>query len=111
MDTFTMLFSPSESRHSACHITRELTSKQALKQTPLLFLHSVIMKCTSLFILLLTGYPLLAQQAGYRNMVLTDSSRRYKPGAQRRANSFQDDTIYSSLAVETAEYFCSGLET
>jgi len=78
-------------------------------------------------------------------MVLTDSSRRYKPGAQRgdrlfyrpveidcwypaasggakpihygeflqlfqrRANSFQDDTIYSSLAVETAEYFCSGL--
>jgi hypothetical protein len=103
------------------------------------------MKYTSLFLILLTGYPSLAQQAGYRNIMLTDSSRHYKPGAQpgdrlycrpveidcwypaasagakpisygeflqlfqQRANSFQDDTIYSSLAGETAGYLCGGL--
>ncbi len=103
------------------------------------------MKYTSLCILLLTAYPSLAQQAGYRNIVLTDSSRQYKPGArpgdrlyyrpveidcwypavaaeanpirygeflqlfQQRANRFQDDTIYSSLAGETARYLCGGL--
>jgi hypothetical protein len=104
------------------------------------------MKHASLLVFLLTGYPSIAQQAGYRNIVLTDSSRRYKPGAQpgdrlyyrpveidcwypatnagikpipygeflqlfqQRANRFQDDTVYSSLAGETAGYLCGGLE-
>jgi len=103
------------------------------------------MKYTSLFILLLTGYPTLAQEAGYRSIILADSSRRYEPRAQpgdrlyyrpveidcwypatsgganpirygeflqlfqERANRFQDDTIYSSLAGETAQYLCAGL--
>jgi len=40
------------------------------------------MKYTFPFILLLAGYPLLAQQAGYRSMMFTDSSRHYKPGAK-----------------------------
>jgi hypothetical protein len=110
-----------------------------------LFLHSVILKYTTLFIFLLIGCPLLAQQAGYRNIILTDSSRRYKPGTQpgdrlyyrpveidcwypavsaganpirygeflqlfqQRANRFQDDTVYSNLAGETARYLCGGL--
>jgi len=103
------------------------------------------MKYIRLCILLLSGFSSFAQQAGYRNIVLTDSSRRYKPGAhlgdrlyyrpveidcwypataagaspihygeflqllQQRANRFQDDTIYSSLAGEMARYICAGL--
>jgi hypothetical protein len=103
------------------------------------------MKYTSLFILMLTGYPSLAQQAGFRTIVLTDSSRHYKAGTrpgdrlyyrpveidcwypavsagtnpirygeflqllQQRANRFQDDTVYSDLAGETAGYLCGGL--
>ena len=103
------------------------------------------MKYASLVFCLLTSYSCIAQQAGYRNIVLIDSSRRYKPGAhpgdrlyyrpveidcwypattagakpilygeflrlfQQRANSFQDDTIYSSLASDVARYLCSGL--
>jgi CarboxypepD_reg-like domain/X-Pro dipeptidyl-peptidase (S15 family) len=103
------------------------------------------MKHAPLLALMLTGYFSLAQQVGYRNMVLTDSSRRYKPGDQpgdrlcyrpveidcwypaesigekpilygeflqlfqQRANRFQDDTVYSSLAGEIARYLCAGL--
>ena len=103
------------------------------------------MQYSFLLILLLAGYPLFAQPAGYRNIVLTDSSRHYKPGVssgdrlcyrpveidcwypaastegnpvhygeflqlfQERANRFQDDTIYSHLAGETAGYLCAGL--
>jgi hypothetical protein len=104
------------------------------------------MRYASLLVLLLTGHPTIAQQAGYRNLALTDTSRHYKPGAQpgdrlyyrpveidcwypatspasqpipygeflqlfqQRANRFQDDTIYASLAGETAQYLCAGLE-
>lgn len=39
------------------------------------------MKFFLFFILLLSNYCSPCQQAGYRNMILTDSSRRYKPGA------------------------------
>jgi hypothetical protein len=117
-----------------------------LRQRALLFLHLVIMKYTFLFILLLIGYPLFAQLAGYRSIALTDSSRHYKPDAnsgdrlyyrpveidcwypaasaegspihygeflqlfQDRANRFQDDTIYSGLAGQMAQYLCAGLE-
>ncbi len=104
-----------------------------------------MMKYICFCILLLGGFSSFAQQAGYRNIVLTDSSRRYKPDAhwgdhlyyrpieidcwypatavgvnpihygeflqlfQQRANRFQDDTIYSSLAGEMARYLCAGL--
>src|ERR1700690_3716926 len=103
------------------------------------------MRYAPLIVVLLTSCPSIAQQAGYRNIVVTDSSRRYKPGAQQgdhlyyrpveidcwyrattaggkpipygeflqlfqqRANRFQDDTIYASLAGETARYLCGGL--
>jgi hypothetical protein len=103
------------------------------------------MKYAPLFIFLLAGWTSVAQQAGYRNIVLTDSSRHYKPGAQpgdrlyyrpveidcwypaapseaksirygtflqlfqKRANGFQDDTVYSGLAREIAGYLCAGL--
>jgi hypothetical protein len=116
-----------------------------LGQPVRLFLHSMGMKYTFPFILLLTVYSSVAQQAGYRNLVLTDSSRLYKPGVrpgdrfyyrpveidcwypataagakpvyygeflrlfQERANRFQDDTVYSNLARETAEYLSAGL--
>lgn len=39
------------------------------------------MKYTPLFMLLLVGYPSLAQEAGYRNVICVDSSRRYEPSA------------------------------
>lgn len=122
-----------------------MSYRQAPGQRVLSFLHLVSMQHTFLFILLLTGYPLLAQQAGYRCIVLTDSSRHYKPGTtsgdrlyyrpveidcwypaasaegnpihygeflqlfQERANRFQDDTIYSHLAGDVAQYLCAGL--
>jgi len=108
-------------------------------------IHERVMKYTALFILLTSCSSLLAQRAGYRNIVLTDSSRPYKPGArpgdrlfyrpveidcwypaaageekpvpygeflqlfQDRANRFQEDTVYSSLAAQTAQYLCAGL--
>lgn len=102
-------------------------------------------------LLLFVGGASFGQQAGYRNMVLTDTGRLYKPGTvpgqrlyyrpieldcwypadiekgttlpardaripfgaflelfQQRANSFQEDTVYSGLAGETARYFCAG---
>jgi len=95
-------------------------------------------------ILLLGGFSSSGQEAGYRNIVLIDSGRRYKPNAhlgdhlyyrpieidcwypatpgatpihygeflqlfQQRANRFQQDTVYSSLAGEMAQYLCAGL--
>lgn len=103
------------------------------------------MKYIALFLLWLPNSILRAQQAGYREIRLTDSTRRYKSSAQagdrlynrpveidcwyparstnklpirfgeflqlfeQRANRFQDDTSFTGLAAQTAQYLCSGL--
>ncbi len=103
------------------------------------------MRYAPLFLLLLVHDNLFAQPSGYRNVIFTDSTRRYKPAArpgdllyyrpieidywypvdaipsspirygeflqlfEQRANRFQDDTVYSGLAGQTAQYLCSGL--
>ena len=121
-------------------------SKDVTGNPPPGFCIQVTMKYIPLFIFLFTADTSLAQQAGYRNILLTDSSRLYKPGAhagdrlcyrpveidcwypakaavgaspirygeflqlfQQRANRFQDDTNYTSLAGDMARYLCAGL--
>ncbi|HEY4064199.1 MAG TPA: carboxypeptidase-like regulatory domain-containing protein [Puia sp.] len=53
------------------------------------------MKCIPFCILLLGGLSLSAQQAGYRNILLTDSSRRYRPDAL-----FGDHLYYRPIEID-----------